>query len=261
MIKRFLKNNLPEWVVIKYREYIRRKQLKDFEGDNVRCPICKSNFKIFGNFGLPNRENAKCFKCGSLERHRLIFLFLEENENLFQNEIWPIRVLHFAPEKSLYNFFSKLNNVDYFPCDLFPENYALGPVEIYKVDITNIPFDDNYFDFILCSHVLEHISDDNKAMSELYRVMSKNGSGIFQVPIDHSRLKTFEDWSITSPDGRLSAFGQSDHVRLYGKDYKDRLENVGFIVNENDYTSKFSNEEIYMYGLDKTEVIYLCNKL
>jgi SAM-dependent methyltransferase len=264
-MKNWIKGISPTWILKKYRDQKVARDRDEFErktkGDAVFCPICNSSFKIFGNFGLKNRTNAVCYNCQSLERHRLLYLFFQENLELFSNSDRPARVLHFAPEKAFFEYFSNIPDLNYFPCDLFPENYKSDPTKkVYTVDITNIDFEDNYFDFILCNHVLEHIPDDKRAMSELYRVMSKDGSGIFQVPIDYSRSVTYEDWNIISPEEREKAFGQNDHVRWYGNDYKNRLEKVGFKVDEIDYASKYSTDEIFKFGLAKSEMIYLCRK-
>ena len=230
---------------------------KKYAGNNVTCSICNSSYREFGIFGIKNRKNARCHKCGSLERHRLIYKYLKE-KNLLNK---PLSILHVAPERVFYEIFRKLQMVQYFPCDLTPKKYNyLGGVKIIKVDITNIPFESNSFDFILCNHVLEHIPDDQLAMSELFRVMKDNGFGIFQVPIDYSREKTYEDFSITTPAGREKAFGQYNHVRWYGRDYKDRLQNVGFQVIEDDYIDTFTAKEQFKYGFMSTEKIYYCKK-
>ena len=128
------------------------------------------------------------------------------------------------------------------------------------LDICDLPIKDNTYDFILCNHVLEHVLDDKKAMSELYRVLKKGGTGIFQVPIDMNRKKTFQDDSITDKLERNKIFGQYDHVRVYGKDYFNKLENTGFKVQQIDYSKEFSNEEILKYSIIKGEVIPVCTK-
>ena len=264
-MKQLIKSVLPDIVLKKYRAYRSLKKKahieKAYKGEDVLCPICNSSYKEFAPFGVITRNNAQCHNCGSLERHRLLFLYLHDKLNLFKSAEHPIRLLHFAPEKIFYNKFSDNQAIIYTPCDLFPERFQYnGKTEISKVDITNIPFKDNSFDIILCNHVLEHIPDDRLAMSELYRVLSKKGNGIFQVPIDYNRTKTYEDWNITSPEEREKAFGQYDHVRWYGQDYITRLENAGFIVNEDHYVSKFTNDDIFKYGLMKSELIYQCKK-
>ena len=229
-----------------------------YRGKNVHCPICESSYKTFKAFG--SRENAQCLNCRALERHRLLWIYLNEKTDIFNGE--KIRLLHFAPEKFLYKIFQRDSNIDYYPCDLFPENYTYdNKIEIIKVDITKIQFDRNYFDVILCNHVLEHIPDDTRAMSELNRVMNTNGWGIFQVPIDYNLKETYEDFSITSPEARKIAFGQIDHVRMYGKDYKDRLANNGFNVLEDDFIHSLSKSSIKKMGLMDHELVYFCKKI
>ena len=131
-----------------------------------------------------------------------------------------------------------------------------------KIDITDIKFQNNTFDCILCSHVLEHILDDNKAIRELYRVLKPNGWAILQVPI--LREKTFEDPNIQTPEERLKYFGQEDHVRIYGLDYKDRLENAGFKVMVDPYLMELDEDIVQLYKLvpenEPKENIYYCIK-
>jgi SAM-dependent methyltransferase len=237
-----------------------KKRLKFYDGDKVLCPICNSKFKEFAPFGSGPRKNARCHNCNSLERHRLLWKYLNEKTDLFRKDR-KIRLLHFAPEKVFYDIFSINQDIEYSPCDLYPESYNYdGGVKVIKADITDIPFKENYFDVILCVHVLEHIPDDILAISELYRVLKKDAWAILQVPIDYNREKTHEDFSITTPEGREKAFGQNDHVRYYGRDYKDRLRKAGFIVKEDDFVKSFSPENLFRYGLIDSELIYYCKK-
>ncbi len=136
------------------------------------------------------------------------------------------KVLHFAPEQAFYQRFKKMKNLDYITTDLH------SPLADVKTDITDLPFADDEFDVIFCNHVLEHITDDQKAILELYRVMKPCGWGIFQVPLDENRAETFQDDSITDPKNRTRIFGQYDHVRVYGRDYFDKLKAVGFRVEQ-----------------------------
>ncbi len=243
-----------------YRGLLRAKNKWQHRGKGVFCPICESEFREFGVFGVQNRVNAECHQCGSLERHRLLWLYIKEHLSIL-NPSQPIRVLHFAPEEFFYRRLTQLSHIDYTAGDLFPEVYDYpGEVEIITIDATAIPFPDNTFDFILCNHILEHIPDDHQAMQELYRVMKPGGCGIFQVPMDYAREETYEDFSITSPQERLKAFGQEDHVRWYGKDYPKRLERAGFNVLIDDYVQSFSAEEDWRFGLMKEEMIYLGRK-
>jgi len=237
----------------------RKKRLVKNMLSGVKCPICKSRFEIFKPFGLPIRKNAQCPNCQSLERHRLLWLYLQTKERI--NDFKNIRILHFAPEEIFFNYFSNNNKIEYFPVDLYPEIYKYkGQSKISRADITQIPFPQNHFDFILCNHVLEHIIDDKRAMAELYRVMKKGGFGIFQVPIDYSRESTYEDFSITDPSKREIEFGQYDHVRWYGKDYPERLKNAGFKVYEDEFVKTFNTKGLFKNGLMKNEIIYNCKK-
>ena len=157
--------------------------------------------------------------------------------------------MHFAPEQAFHKQFKKINHIDYVTTDLN------SPIAMVKADICKLPFESNSFDIILCNHVLEHILDDTKAMQELYRVMRPGGMGVFQIPQDLNRETTFEDHSITDKKERAKIFGQYDHVRIYGRDYFDKLREIGFKVNEVDYTATLSNQEIDQYRLAKGEII------
>ena len=252
-----MSNSLKYTIKQKHREYRKKRKEKIFKGNIVYCSICHSTYRGFGPFGNKKRRNARCHNCGSLERHRLVWKYIQDKKLINK----PMQLLHFAPEKVFYDIFSESAEITYFPCDLHPKVYNYrGKIAIRKADITEIPFEVNSFDFILCNHVLEHIPNDALAMSELYRVIKPNGLGIFQVPIDYNRDTTYEDFSITSKKGRLKAFGRRDHVRWYGKDYKERLRKAGFDVTEDDFINSFSMEEQFRFGFDSTEQIYLCKK-
>lgn len=180
-----------------------------------------------------------------------MWLYLNNKTNLFCDNL---NVLHFGPEFIFQKQFRKMPNLNYTSADLD------SPPGMIKMDITNITFEDCSFDVILCSHVLEHVVEDLKAMKELFRVLKPAGWGILQVPIEKNREKTYEDPAIVSPKERALAFGQNDHVRIYGRDYKNRLESAGFSVNIDSYTKGLSPETIKTYVLDESEDIYLCTK-
>ena len=163
-----------------------------------------------------------------------------------------LRVLHFAPEDLFQRTFRALPNLEYISADL--EN----PSAMVKMDITDIRFDDDSFDVIMCIHVLEHIIDDRKAMRELFRVLKKGGWAILQTPIE--RETTYEDPGIVTPRERKRAFGKEDHVRKYGRDYVDRLEEAGFEVEEYPYGRELSEEELREYGFDGEEILFICRK-
>lgn len=222
------------------------------KGNKYTDPIDGKRFRKFLPYGYENpRENVLSPSTLSLERHRLLWLYLSRETDFFRKSH---KLLHFAPEQAFYKRFKKLENLDYTTTDL---NSPLADV---KADICDLPFEDNSYDIILCNHVLEHIPDDKKAMSELLRVMKPGGWGIFQVPQELERETSFEDDSITDKKKRAEIFGQYDHVRIYGKDYFKKLEEAGFIVKPVSYSSELSAEEVDQYRLAKNEVIPLVYK-
>lgn len=248
----FLLNTIPRPLLIRMSYFIRPFLVLWLRGNRYTDPIDGKSFRKFLPYGYENkRENVLSPSTLSLERHRLLWLYLKNETDFFIN---PKKVLHFAPEQAFYKRFKKQKNLDYTTTDL---NSPLADV---KADICNLPFKDEEFDVILCNHVLEHIPDDTQAMKELYRVMKKGGMGIFQIPQDLSREKTFEDDSITDRKERAKIFGQYDHVRIYGRDYFDKLRSVGFTVIEEDYTQKISPELVDKYRLAKGEIIPVCYK-
>lgn len=221
-------------------------------GNDFEDPIDQKKFKRFLPYGYQTqRQNVLSPSTLSLERHRLLWLYLKKETKFFKNNY---NVLHFAPEQAFHKRFKRLRNINYTTTDL---NSPLADV---KADICNLPFAKNEFDVILCNHVLEHIPDDTRAMQELFRVMKPGGFGIFQIPQDFKRAYTFEDHTITDKNERTRIFGQYDHVRIYGKDYFAKLRTIGFIVNEIDYTTSFTQSEIQRYGLAKGEIIPVCKK-
>lgn len=244
---KFILNFLPRPFLIRL-SYTARPFLAFFlKGDTYTDPIDEKSFKSFLPYGYgKQRENVLSPSTLSLERHRLFWLYLKNETDFFNAQK---KVLHFAPEQAFYKRFKKIPNLDYVTTDLN------SPLADIKADICNLPFEDNTFDVIFCNHVLEHIPDDTKAMQELYRVLKVGGIGIFQIPQDLSREKTFEDNSITDKKERQNIFGQYDHVRIYGRDYFDKLRSVGFKVEEVDYTKTLSETEIDKYRLAKGEII------
>lgn len=222
------------------------------KGDTYTDPIDGKSFKSFLPYGYgKQRNNALSPSTLSLERHRLLWLYLQRETDFFSDKL---KVLHFAPEQAFYKRFRALKNLDYTTTDL---NSPLADV---KADICNLPFKENEFDVILCNHVLEHIPDDTKAMQELFRVLKPKGMAILQIPQDLSRETTFEDDTITNKKERAKIFGQYDHVRAYGRAYFDKLRGIGFTVEEVDYTTKLSDDNIKRYCLAKGEIIPVCFK-
>ena len=249
---KYILNTIPRPVLIRLSYVIRPVLAFALKGDTYTDPIDGKSFKSFLPYGYgKQRNNVLSPSTLSLERHRLLWLYLKNETDFFTA---PKKVLHFAPEQAFYNMFRNQKNLDYTTTDLY------SPLADVKADICNLPFDDNAYDLILCNHVLEHIPDDTKAMQELYRVLKPGGMGIFQIPQDLSRETTFEDNSITDPKERAAIFGQYDHVRVYGRDYFDKLRSIGFRVVEEDYTAKIIPQDVERYCLAPGEIIPICYK-
>src|SRR5690606_1652262 len=249
---KFILNLVPRPILIRMSYLIRPVLVLWLKGNRYTDPIDGKSFRKFLPYGYENqRDNVLSPSTLSLERHRLLWLYLKNETDFFTA---PKKVLHFAPEQAFYKRFRNQKNLHYTTTDL---NSPLADV---KADICNLPFKDNEFDVIFCNHVLEHIPDDTKAMQELYRIMKPGGYGIFQIPQDLSRAKTFEDDSITDRKERAKIFGQYDHVRIYGLDYFYKLRSIGFSVAEVDYTAQLSDVEVTRFCLAKGEIIPLVRK-
>lgn len=221
-------------------------------GNRFTDPIDGKSYRKFLPYGYAQmRENVLSPGTLSLERHRLLWLYLKNETSVFTESL---KVLHFAPEQAFYKRFRKIKNWDYTTTDLN------SPIADVKADICDLPFQENEFDLIICNHVLEHIPDDTKAMQELYRILKPDGMAILQVPYEADRETTFEDDSITDPKERTRIFGQYDHVRVYGMDYFEKLASIGFKVKAVDYTKKLNETAIEKYRLPKGEFIPVCKK-
>lgn len=241
-------NTFPRKFLIRMSYLFRRISQFTNRGNNVECPVCDSRYRKFLSYGYHKvRKNALCPKCLSLERHRLVWLYLKNKTKFFEQ---PMKVLHIAPEQSFEERFRKMINLDYITADLE------SPLADYKCDVQQMPFNENEFDVVFCNHVLEHVDDDSRAMSEILRVMKPGAFAILLVPIDFSRKQTYEDPSIVSPPERKEHFLQYDHKRLYGLDYIDRLKKNGFIIPKENFLDELSEETIRRHSLPKAEFMY-----
>ncbi|GLI08708.1 glycosyl transferase family 2 [Paenibacillus tyrfis] len=237
--------------------------LEDQKDDKYSCPYCNHSFNKFipwddkydfprYTFEMNNKFTAICPGCLALDRERLYKLYIEKETNLLSKEN---KILHVAPEKNMRNWLKSFSNLSYKCGDLYPNDH-----ETEKLDVTDIHYANESFDVIFCSHVLEHVPDDRRAMREFYRVLKKGGWGILQVPLATSIDCTFEDFSITTESGRLETFGQEDHVRIYAKDYVNRLEEAGFRVLQYNFSEQYGAEEAEKYGLSPSDVLYVVFK-
>ncbi|MBN1639414.1 MAG: class I SAM-dependent methyltransferase [Ignavibacteriales bacterium] len=259
-IKKVVKKIIPK----KYRSDVRSlynhfRSLSYF-GLKYQCNICNGHFRKLLPMGINKNATknivgggyrfALCPRCHSTDRERLTYWYLTNKTNILSPQK-KTKLLHIAPENNLKKVFSNINKIEYIDGDLNPlkaEN---------QMDITDINFEDNYFDFIICNHVLEHVKDDKKAMRELFRVLKPGGEAILQVPIFTTKIKTFEDFSIVLSEEREKYFGQKDHLRIYGKDYKDKLEGEGFKVKLYDIKNDLNNMDIVRHGINSEEILYI----
>ena len=247
-------NTIPRPFLIKASYVVRPIIALYLKGDKFTDPIDGKSFRKFLPYGYgKQRENALSPSTLSLERHRLMWLFLKDETKFFKSKE-KLKVLHIAPEQCFLDIFRNQDNLEYITSDLE------SPIADVKADICDLPFKDNEFDVVFCNHVLEHIPDDTKAMQELFRVLKNGGFGIFQIPQDLSRATTFEDDSITDKKQRAEIFGQYDHVRVYGRDYFNKLREIGFRVDEVDYTKKIAPEKLERFCLMKGEILPVCYK-
>jgi SAM-dependent methyltransferase len=222
-----------------------------YGGHKLKCPICSKGASHFLTYGIVPRSDARCPFCGALERHRLFWLFVERCTKFSSDP--PSKALHVAPEPILQRKLKHLIGEGYMTADLLEQDVDL------QMDITDIQFPDGFFDFIYCSHVLEHVPDDKKAMREFRRVLAENGFAVLLVPI--TAETTIEDPSITDPQERLRLFGQADHVRRYGPDYLARLQEAGFTVQVLEREHFLSPFEIETMAITAAAgELYVCRK-
>jgi SAM-dependent methyltransferase len=248
-------NTIPRPLLIKVSYWVRPIISLCLKGNRFTDPIDGKRFRKLLPYGYgKQRKNALSPSTLSLERHRLMWLFLRDETSFFTSKKKQ-KVLHIAPEQCFLKIFREQKNLDYITSDIE------SPIADVKADICDLPFEENSFDIVFCNHVLEHISDDTKAIQELYRVLKPNGMGVFQIPQDLSRAITFEDDTITDRKERAKIFGQYDHVRVYGRDYFDKLRAVGFKVDEVDFTRKIEQDALERFCLMKGEILPVCYKL
>ena len=251
---KFLLNTLPRPLLIRLSYVFKFFAPVLYRGDKVECPVCERSFSKFLSYGseVAHRENVLCPFDLTLERHRLLWLYLNRETNFFSAD--HLKVLHIAPEQCFLPLFKKQKNLDYTTADL------VSPIADLHFDLHNIPLKDDQYDVVFCNHVMEHVDDPIRCMSELCRVMRSGGWAIMQVPQDMTRDNTYEDKSITTPEEREKHFWQKDHVRLFGKDYPKYLEKAGFKVIEFDMNTIFEPTEIAKFRLMTKEILYIAVK-
>ncbi len=259
-LKTFLPENFSRFAK---RVYLGGRKIY-FHGNTFHCPVCSGNFRKMLPAGFDNsvnkekeiigaglRDNNICPACQSTDRDRLIYVYLTDTGFLAKEQ----KMLHVSPEPALYNAIKKNHKIHYTTGTKYSEGIYY-PKNIMSIDLLDLVFDDNTFDFVMCNHVLEHIEDDHKAMTELYRVLKHGGSGILQVPVSRILKYTYENPDVISENDRTEIFGQFDHVRIYGNDYSDRLNKAGFEVTE--YQAK--SDDVSRFAINPDEKLFVVHK-
>ena len=218
-----------------------------YVGKGKECPLCGCQRRKFIPYGyVKPRENALCPNCLSLERHRLLWLWLLRESDIGRGAMALPRLLHIAPEVALMRKFRKMyarEKERYVTADLE------SPLADMHFDVQEIPIEDGAFDCVICNHIMEHVEDDRKALKEIYRILRRGGWGVILSPVELEREKTFEDDTITDREERTRIFGQYDHRRIYGRDYTERLQEAGFEVYDIPYKEAFTAAEQQRYAL------------
>lgn len=227
-------------------------------GKGKQCPLCGCQRRKFLPYGyVTPRENALCPNCLSLERHRLLWLWLVRESDIGRGAMALPKMLHIAPEVALMRKFRKMYAST-------PDRYVTAdlesPLADMHFDVQQIPLEAESFDAVICNHIMEHVEDDGKALRELYRIMRRGGWGVILSPVELEREKTFEDDTITDPAERTRIFGQYDHRRIYGRDYAARLREAGFEVYDIDYKNELSKAEQELYALPADHLYIVCKQ-
>lgn len=221
-VLRIAKQDLSAEEIYGSRELYSRPKVMRFAKGMLLCPICDRSAVRFLPFGLGRRRNALCPNCGSLERHRMLWLYLARSTNLLRA---PAKVLHTAANPCLEGRLRALPNLRYRSLDLY------DPAADIKADIRDLPFADDSFDFLLSVHVLEHLEDDRPALAEVARILRPGGRAVVMVPYDADLPATEEGGHVASPKERMARFGHPYHFRNYGADFPQRLVTAGFAVS------------------------------
>jgi len=263
------KNLIPFWLGKKLRGGWQKYLSYKYKGSEYYCPYCGNSFRKMmpGGIDLPVlkkmkvvgggfRDNLVCPRCFSIDRDRLIYLFLSQKTTIFAS---PYRVLHIAPEGCLRALLMELPNIEYHSGVKYYEGYYYDR-KTNLMDLTDMPFGNEAFDVVICNHVLEHIEDDGKAMDEIYRVLKPGGWAILQVPISMKLEETYYDPTILTTEQREAAYGQFDHVRLYGLDYPRKLERHGFTVMRYSPYDDAHQQDLARYALNPDELLYVVYK-
>lgn len=266
-MREYLKTAFYRIVPVRAQPSLRAKLARVYHlGWRHRCPLCRAWLRAFEPHGFDFpvlrryhvvgggwRPEARCPVCKSRDRDRLLYLYLRCRTDLFSR---PQKVLHVAPEAALTTVLARRRTLDYLTADL------MMPGVMEEMDVTRIRHPDGTFDAIICCHVLEHVPEDRQAMREFHRTLKPGGWAILQVPLSTVLERTLEDPSVQAPEDRERIFGQADHVRIYARDYLDRLAEAGFSVEVfrwSDAPMQFGGPT-NRFGLNPEEAVFVGHK-
>lgn len=254
MLKSIYKSIVPEKTRLTIRRCFNKAGSLFYLGNTYSCNLCGKSFQRFkpkGNWDI--RLNAECPYCGSVERTRLLLFYLERETDLFTKENYLLQI---APHWQLRKIFRQSKNIHYVNGDLNPA------CADEQMDVTAIPYPDNTFDYVICSHVLGHVPNEALGIRELRRVLKPTGTALILTLVNWNSPTTYESDANQTPEQRLKAYSEPDLVRLHGADFADRLRKEGFTVEPIDYTRTMSEEENRHYSLGNKdrEIIFCCKK-
>lgn len=238
-------------------------------GGRRQCALCGHRVWRFmpyqsGSAGVPELmrelevigsdiDHFECPHCGAHDRERHLLLYLQASGLLAK--MGGKAVLHFAPEKRLWRHIAGAGPGNYARCDLYPQT-----PEIQRVDMLDMPFEDESFDFVIANHVLEHVDDDLKAFIEIRRVLKLGGHAILQTPYSKKLHATWRDAGIDTDAARLQAYGQADHVRLFGRDIFERISATGFESRVQTHEQILPGMDPLTFGVNAMEPFFLFRK-
>ncbi|MEO7940606.1 MAG: methyltransferase domain-containing protein [Burkholderiaceae bacterium] len=235
-------------------------------GGRCRCVMCGHQIWRFmpymsGSASTPrlmrvldgvgsNVDQFECPRCGAHDRERHLMMYLGRIDLL--GALHDKSVLHFAPEKRLGRRVAAASPARYVPCDLYPST-----PDVQRVDMLDMPFEDGTFELVIANHVLEHVDDDLKALAEIHRVLKPGGQAILQTPYSAKLHHTWQDPGIDTDEGRLQAYGQADHVRLFGRDIFTRFESTGLVSCVQQHDDLLSDFDPVVCGINPKEPFFL----
>ena len=266
-LKLKIKNLVPFTLGKRIRGFYQKVSSVFYKGSKYYCPFCKNSFRKLRSSGhdIPflkdiqvigsgHRKNSLCPRCFSVDRERLVYLFFKiKHKEVFTKKL---KLLHISPEASLKSLFNSLPNINYTIGRNYRDNYYYRNERI-QMNLFNMHYPDNEFDIIVCNHVLEHVKDDELAMSELNRILKPGGFAILQVPYSNSISETIDDEFLILPEHKEKYFPKFEKVRIYAKDYPEKLKKANFQVYRFNPSNEKTEIDISKYAINPEEDLFV----